>query len=66
MTLLCPKLEKARIGKTAGSETVGDKLGKMYDSSLSFNREDKDREDSGEWDDGGKAGKDVWLFSVLK
>ncbi len=27
MTLLCPKIEKARTGKTAGSETMGDKLG---------------------------------------
>jgi hypothetical protein len=27
MTLLCPKLEKTRTGKTAGSETMGDKLG---------------------------------------
>ncbi len=27
MTLLCPKIEKTRIGKTAGSETMGDKLG---------------------------------------
>ena len=35
LTFLCPKIEKARIGKTAGIETMGDKLGKMYDSSLS-------------------------------
>jgi len=48
MTLLCPKIEKTRTGKTAGSETMGDKLGKMYDSPLSLNRKDKDREDSGE------------------
>ncbi len=27
MTLLCPKIEKTRIGRTAGSETMGDKLG---------------------------------------
>ncbi len=30
MTLLYPKIEKTRTGKTAGSETMGDKLGKMY------------------------------------
>ncbi len=48
MTLLCPKIEKARTGKIAGSETMGDKLGKMYDSSLFYIRKDKDREDSGE------------------
>jgi len=28
MTLLCPKLEKTRTGKTAGSEMMGDKLGR--------------------------------------
>jgi hypothetical protein len=48
LTFLCPKIEKARIGKTAGIETMGDKLGKMYDSSLFYNRKDKDREDSRE------------------
>ncbi len=33
MTLLCPIIEKARIGKTAGSETMGDKLGKMCEKT---------------------------------
>ncbi len=48
MTLLFPKIEKTRTGKTTGSETMGDKLGKMYDSPLFYNRKGKDREDSGE------------------
>jgi hypothetical protein len=51
MTLLCPKIERTRTGKTAGSETMGDKLGLFtlvgfFIVLLQVSERDRDREKS--------------------